>query len=438
MASRVSILLVLMVLMVSIPSSVNSWGYDGHRNIVEAATKLMPYPWQNMLREYNSTLRYYVTKPDELSHGAYADVERYRHFDNFEDPHEDIDVLVGSTDYELGVVSWAVLNATDNLTFAADNYGAVTETRYCDETDLKRRTVTQTDEVTGLESETRAEIVDDTSQMETDYEENDNTEKYDYGDELELWLKQYAFVSHYIGDSNQPLHATANYDGKETGNNGIHSRFETTLTNRYWDVLYASMNFTEPSYINDVFGQGEANVGSGNALVDEIFAADNISKAITDGVYNTTYYESMYSLLEPLLKDRLQQAIQQTADMWYTALSNSNSDFLTGSCVRFEDGVGGTATGSNVIGKDIIQPTFSDSTAVIPSGTHVVIIIVIQCFSVGFIVFAMVLFAIWRGRGTYALSEEDVERNGGPRELNGGSGDTNPLLMDSHTLARGV
>lgn len=40
---------------------------------------------------------------------------------------------------------------------------------------------------------------------------------------------QYAgAMSHYIGDLSQPLHVTANFDGQQTGNHGIHSYFETT------------------------------------------------------------------------------------------------------------------------------------------------------------------------------------------------------------------
>jgi hypothetical protein len=38
-----------------------------------------------------------------------------------------------------------------------------------------------------------------------------------------------AVMSHYIQDAHQPLHASVNYDGQMTGNNGIHARFETAL-----------------------------------------------------------------------------------------------------------------------------------------------------------------------------------------------------------------
>lgn len=38
-----------------------------------------------------------------------------------------------------------------------------------------------------------------------------------------------AVIAHYIGDSFQPFHAVANYDGQLTNQRGIHSRFETEL-----------------------------------------------------------------------------------------------------------------------------------------------------------------------------------------------------------------
>jgi len=42
-----------------------------------------------------------------------------------------------------------------------------------------------------------------------------------------------AVAAHYIQDAHQPFHATDNYDGQQTGNAGIHSRFERDLIERY-------------------------------------------------------------------------------------------------------------------------------------------------------------------------------------------------------------
>ena len=44
-------------------------------------------------------------------------------------------------------------------------------------------------------------------------------------------------LAHYVGDSFQPFHAAANYDGQLTGQQGIHSRFESELFDRYQDKL---------------------------------------------------------------------------------------------------------------------------------------------------------------------------------------------------------
>lgn len=49
--------------------------------------------------------------------------------------------------------------------------------------------------------------------------------------------KQVAFLSsvlgHYIGDLHVPLHTTGNFDGQETGQRGVHSRWETGLVERF-------------------------------------------------------------------------------------------------------------------------------------------------------------------------------------------------------------
>ncbi|HEX6464565.1 MAG TPA: zinc dependent phospholipase C family protein, partial [Vicinamibacterales bacterium] len=42
-----------------------------------------------------------------------------------------------------------------------------------------------------------------------------------------------AVLSHYVADSFQPFHASANFDGQLTGQNGIHARFETEMFDRF-------------------------------------------------------------------------------------------------------------------------------------------------------------------------------------------------------------
>ena len=44
-----------------------------------------------------------------------------------------------------------------------------------------------------------------------------------------------ADLGHYVADSHQPLHCTVNYDGQNTGNDGVHLRFEVHMMNRHFD-----------------------------------------------------------------------------------------------------------------------------------------------------------------------------------------------------------
>ncbi|MCH8327011.1 MAG: hypothetical protein IID15_00620 [Candidatus Marinimicrobia bacterium] len=53
--------------------------------------------------------------------------------------------------------------------------------------------------------------------------------------EWERVLVLSADLGHFIGDGHQPLHTTVNYDGKDSGNDGIHAMFETLMVNHYMD-----------------------------------------------------------------------------------------------------------------------------------------------------------------------------------------------------------
>lgn len=45
-------------------------------------------------------------------------------------------------------------------------------------------------------------------------------------------LEYAGVMAHYVGDLSQPLHVTTNYDGEETGNDGIHKFFESDNLNK--------------------------------------------------------------------------------------------------------------------------------------------------------------------------------------------------------------
>lgn len=43
------------------------------------------------------------------------------------------------------------------------------------------------------------------------------------------WLLLIGIISHHVGDLSQPFHATENFDGQKSGQNGIHSFYEETV-----------------------------------------------------------------------------------------------------------------------------------------------------------------------------------------------------------------
>ena len=131
-----------------------------------------------------------------------------------------------------------------------------------------------------------------------------------------------AELGHYVADSHQPLHLTMNYNGQLTGNNGIHSRYETSMINPhlsqlplpigtgiYWTNVIDSVFL----YIEDVY-----------PYVDSIMIADDLAYA-QDPSYGNTYYNILWYELEQLTTISIQKAILDLASIWRTAWINAGS-----------------------------------------------------------------------------------------------------------------
>ena len=101
-------------------------------------------------------------------------------------------------------------------------------------------------------------------------------------------------LGHYVADGHMPLHISANYDGQQTGNNGIHSRYEssmvsmyqTQLTNYIGDTVHAISNVT-----NYVFNYIYAN----HHFVDSVLAADTYAANLAGNNTSTAYFTALWS-----------------------------------------------------------------------------------------------------------------------------------------------
>src|SRR5919198_429560 len=86
-----------------------------------------------------------------------------------------------------------------------------------------------------------------------------------------------AVAAHYIQDAHQPLHATNNYDGQLTGQQGVHGRFEAALFDRYESKLTIVPPPVTP-IVNPRDRAFDVLLAS-HQLVDAVLAADRAAVA---------------------------------------------------------------------------------------------------------------------------------------------------------------
>lgn len=121
-----------------------------------------------------------------------------------------------------------------------------------------------------------------------------------------------AVVSHYIADAFQPFHAAINYDGQLTGQQGIHSRFETELFERYQTRLRITAGPLVPikSPREFVF----ATLTDSFSLVEPILAADRAAVQGKDQ-YDDAYFRQLFASTRPILEKRISQSIAGVASV---------------------------------------------------------------------------------------------------------------------------
>jgi hypothetical protein len=131
-----------------------------------------------------------------------------------------------------------------------------------------------------------------------------------------------AELGHYVADSHQPLHLTINYNGQLTGNNGIHSRYETHMINPHLSQLPlpASAGIYWSNVIDSVF----LYIDEIYPYVDSIMIADDLASA-QDPNYGNNYYSILWQELERLTTISIHKAIIDLASLWRTAWENANS-----------------------------------------------------------------------------------------------------------------
>ena len=130
-----------------------------------------------------------------------------------------------------------------------------------------------------------------------------------------------ADLGHYVGDGHQPLHVTVNYDGQMTGNNGIHSRYETTMINSFASKL--TVTPVPAVYVGNRFSFVMAYLLVSNSLADSILIGDDGAKSVSGwngtGSVPAAYTTELWNETRSLTLREMQDATVTLADLWYSA-----------------------------------------------------------------------------------------------------------------------
>lgn len=139
-------------------------------------------------------------------------------------------------------------------------------------------------------------------------------------------------LCHYVGDTHVPLHCTLNYDGQLTGNNGIHSRWESQMVNLFVSEIGipAAPSEAYPDALDAMF----AFITESWAGVAPILDADDLAKSASGGSYNPLYYQTLWHETGDLATVQMNRAAQRTASMVRTAWVLAGQPPVPGSTVQ--------------------------------------------------------------------------------------------------------
>ncbi len=121
-----------------------------------------------------------------------------------------------------------------------------------------------------------------------------------------------AVMAHYISDGHVPLHAVVNYNGQETGQDGLHSRWESELFERHRTRLTIAPAAAAPvrnprDFMFDVLLA--SNRAAANVLESDLKASEGRE------FYDAGYFETFAKGTLPTLERRLNDSISAVASM---------------------------------------------------------------------------------------------------------------------------
>ncbi|MFQ5600980.1 MAG: FlgD immunoglobulin-like domain containing protein [Candidatus Krumholzibacteriia bacterium] len=139
-----------------------------------------------------------------------------------------------------------------------------------------------------------------------------------------------ADLGHYVADCHQPLHLTRNYDGEFAEQRGIHSRYESALTEIYLHELEPA-----PGHVSAYALPLEAIFETIESVYPGVYLVLNADFRAREAAggrdSSSTYYDVLWQITGASTRLWVRDASLQVAALWYTAWLDAGAPTLPGS-----------------------------------------------------------------------------------------------------------
>jgi hypothetical protein len=138
-----------------------------------------------------------------------------------------------------------------------------------------------------------------------------------------------ADLGHYVGDAHMPLHLTRNYDGQFSGNNGIHSRYESTMIGEYSGEI--SFKGGPVSLVENVNAYIFSYIYRNYLYIGSILAADNYAFSLAGNTWSTEYTAALWEKSRSFTIPLMRNASLALTELIYTAWTQAGKPSMDAS-----------------------------------------------------------------------------------------------------------
>jgi hypothetical protein len=272
---RASLLLAVMAMYALFPPSVQAWGGNGHKLVVNQAIDTLPGEIRYFFEANRTYLLLHVTDPLEAIEKTPS--ERHHHFlylDKY--GRFPFDSLPRSYKAAVAKYTKAKLEANGLLPWQV-----------------------------GVYSEKLTEAM-----------------KAGRWDEAKL---DAAIIANYVAEAHDPFNTTDNFDGRLTAQTGINERFGKTLIDKY--SSFFPMRPNDAVYINDPTDRAFEACLSSHSWLETILLADRNARH-GENSFNDEYFDRFYNQAAAILIRQLSDAATDVGSYWLTAWVNAGKPQL--------------------------------------------------------------------------------------------------------------